>query len=379
MKIRSFEVYILDLPTIRPHQLAMHTITVQTIVVGCVTDDEGREGWSEVATIGGASYGESTPEAIKANIDTYITPLIIGQDPNHFDRIMNDVAKLVRGNYFAKTVVENAIIDLAAKAKNIPAFELFGGQIHKSLPIAWTLASGNTEKDIEEAQEMLEKKRHNIFKLKIGKGDPFKNVEHVRSIKEALGDAARLTVDVNQAWDEDTSNYCIAALEAAGVSMVEQPLAAWDFEGMSRLTAKFNVPIMADEAATSIQDVFRIAKYRAGNSIALKPCKHGGMTQTKKVVGIAEASGLGLYGGTMIESSLGTAACAQLYSTISDMKFGTEIFGPLLFKDNVTVNDIKFENFEVIVPDGPGFGMEIDKEKVKHYAREFSGKQEMMN
>ncbi|MDN7228367.1 muconate cycloisomerase family protein [Planococcus liqunii] len=379
MKIRSFEVYILDLPTIRPHQLAMHTITVQTIVVGCVTDDEGREGWSEVATIGGASYGESTPEAIKANIDTYITPLIIGQDPNHFDRIMNDVAKLVRGNYFAKTVVENAIIDLAAKAKNIPAFELFGGQIHKSLPIAWTLASGNTEKDIEEAQEMLEKKRHNIFKLKIGKGDPFKNVEHVRSIKEVLGDAARLTVDVNQAWDEDTSNYCIAALEAAGVSMVEQPLAAWDFEGMSRLTAKFNVPIMADEAATSIQDVFRIAKYRAGNSIALKPCKHGGMTQTKKVVGIAEASGLGLYGGTMIESSLGTAACAQLYSTISDMKFGTEIFGPLLFKDNVTVNDIKFENFEVIVPDGPGFGMEIDKEKVKHYAREFSGKQEMMN
>src|SRR5690606_13085545 len=214
----------------------MHTITVQTIVVGCVKDDEGREGWSEVATIGGASYGESTPEAIKANIDTYITPLIIGQDPNHFDRIMNDVAKLVRGNYFAKTVVENAIIDLAAKAKNIPAFELFGGPIHKSLPIAWTLASGNTEKDIEEAQEMLEKKRHNIFKLKIGKGDPFKNVEHVRSIKDALGDAARLTVDVNQAWDEDTSNYCIAALEAAGVSMVEQPLAAWDFEGMSRLT-----------------------------------------------------------------------------------------------------------------------------------------------
>lgn len=379
MKIRSFEVYILDLPTIRPHQLAMHTITVQTIVIGCVTDDEGHEGWSEVATIGGASYGESTPEAIKANIDAYITPLIIGKNPIHFDQIMNDVAKLVRGNYFAKTVVENAIIDLAAKAKNIPAFELFGGQIHKSLPIAWTLASGNTEKDIEEAQDLLQQKRHNIFKLKIGKGDPFKNVEHVRKIKEALGDMARLTVDVNQAWDEDTSNYCIAALQDGGVSMVEQPLQAWDFEGMSRLTAKFSVPIMADEAATSIQDVFRIAKYRAGNSIALKPCKHGGMTQTKKVVGIAEAAGIGLYGGTMIESSLGTAACAQLYSTVSDLKFGTEIFGPLLFKDNVTVNKIKFENFEVVVPDGPGFGMEIDKEKVKHYAREFSGKKEMMN
>lgn len=212
----------------------------------------------------------STPEAIKANTDAYITPLVLGQNPIHFDKIMNNVSKLVRGNYFAKALVEGAIVDLAAKSKNIAAFELFGGQLHKSLPIAWTLASGNTETDIEEAQEMLEKKRHNIFKLKIGKGNPYQNVEHVRKIKQALGDQARLTVDVNQAWDEDTSNYCIASLQDAGVSMVEQPLQAWDFEGMSRLTSKFTVPIMADEAATSIQDVFRIAKYRAGNSIALQ-------------------------------------------------------------------------------------------------------------
>lgn len=369
MKIHSFDVYILDLPIIRPHQLAMHTITAQAIVVGCVRDEDGREGWSEVATIGGASYGESTPEAIKANIDAYITPLITGEDPIHFDRIMHKVSKQVRGNYFAKTVVEGAIVDLAARSKNVPAFELFGGQIHQSLPIAWTLASGNTDTDIEEAQEMLRTKRHNIFKLKIGKGDPFKNVEHVRAIKQAIGDQARITVDVNQAWDEDTSNYCIAALQDAGVSMVEQPLQTWDFEGMSRLVSKFDVPIMADEAATSIQDVFRIAKYRAGNSIALKPCKHGGLTQTKKVAGIAEASGLGLYGGTMIESSLGTAMCAQLYATIPEMKFGTEIFGPLLFKDSITTNAIEFRDFEVVIPDGVGFGMEIDKEKVKHYAR----------
>ena len=145
----------LDLPTIRPHQLAMHTIVSQTIVVGCVTDEEGREGWSEVATIGGASYGESTPEAIKANIDTYITPFVIGKNPIHFDKIMYEVSQQVRGNNFAKTVVEAAIIDLAARSKEIPAFELFGGQIHTSLPIAWTLASGNTEKIL--------KKRKNFY------------------------------------------------------------------------------------------------------------------------------------------------------------------------------------------------------------------------
>lgn len=369
MKIRSVNVYILDIPTVRPHQLAMHTITAQSIVVACIINEEGLEGWAEVATIGGASYGEGTPEAIKANIDTYITPHLIGKDPVYFDKIMYDVSKAVRGNHFAKAVVEAAMVDLLAKSKGIPAYELFGGKIHHSLPLAWTLASGDTGKDIEEAKEFLHIKRHKIFKLKIGKGDPYKNVDHVLKIIAAVGDQARITVDVNQAWDETTSNYCIEALQEGGVSMVEQPLPTWNFEGMARLTERFRVPIMADESATSVQQVFQIAKHRYGNSMALKPCKHGGLTETKKVAGIAEGAGFGLYGGTMIESSLGTAVCASIYSTISEFEFGTELFGPLLFKDKITVNDIKFENFDIVIPDGPGFGMEIDKEKVKHYAR----------
>lgn len=370
MNIHSVDVYILDLPTVRPHQLAMHTITEQTIVVACVRDEDGVEGWAEVATIGGASYGEATPEAIKVNIDRYIAPLVIGQNPIRFGKIMTDVAKQVRGNHFAKALVESAVVDLAARQRAIPAYELFGGKIHDSLPVAWTLASGDTGKDIEEAKEFLRQKRHNIFKLKIGIGDPKKNVAHVLAIKQAVGDKARLTVDINQAWDEDTANACIPALEEGGISMIEQPLPAWNHEGMARLAARYRVPILADEGATSIQEVFHIAKHRAGNSIALKVCKAGGLTATKQTAAIAEGAGLGLYGGTMIESDLGTAVCASVYATIPEFKFGTELFGPLLFKDSIAVDGIRFENFDVVIPDGPGFGLEIDREKVKHYSRE---------
>ncbi|ETI65863.1 muconate cycloisomerase family protein [Neobacillus vireti] len=372
MKIRSVDIYILDIPTVRPHQLAMHTIVEQSIVVGRIINDEGLEGWSEVATIGGASYGEGTPEAIKANIDKYITPHLIGKDPIYYSNIMFEISKAVRGNYFAKAVVETAMIDLLAKSKNIPAYELLGGKIHDSLPLAWTLASGDTVKDIEEAKEFLRQKRHKIFKLKIGKGDPYKNVDHVIKIIAAVGDQARITVDVNQAWDETTANYCIEALQEGGVSMVEQPLPTWNVEGMARLTERFKVPIMADESANSVQEIYQITKHRFGNSIALKPCKHGGLIETKKVAAIAEGAGFGLYGGTMIESSLGTAVCASVYATIPEFEFGTELFGPMLFKDRITVKDIQFNNFEIVIPDGPGFGMEIDLEKVKHYSREYS-------
>jgi len=167
-----------------------------------------------------------------------------------------------------------------------------------------------------------------------------------------------------------TALYCIEALESGGVDLIEQPLPHWNHEGMSRLASRFKVPIMVDEGLESIQETYQIAKHHAGNVFSIKPIQAGGLTATKKVAGIAEAAGIPLYGGTMIESSLGTAICAQLYSTIPEMTFGTELFGPLLFKDTVTANDIEYENFEIKIPKGPGFGMIIDKEKVRHYSRD---------
>jgi L-alanine-DL-glutamate epimerase-like enolase superfamily enzyme len=137
--IDSVNTYICDLPVKRTHQLAMTTITTQAIVIAIIKDKSGRTGVSEVATIGGASYGDSTVEAIKANIDKYIVPHLIDQNPMHFNKIMTTVSKHLRGNYFAKAAVETALIDLAAKQREMPAYELFGGKIHDSPPLAWTL------------------------------------------------------------------------------------------------------------------------------------------------------------------------------------------------------------------------------------------------
>ncbi|MFZ7132813.1 MAG: enolase C-terminal domain-like protein, partial [Eubacteriales bacterium] len=157
--------------------------------------------------------------------------------------------------------------------------------------------------------------------------------------------------------------------EEGGVSMIEQPLPTWNYEGMKRLTSKFNVPIMSDESSTGLHDSYRIIKERAGNSIALKPCKHGGLIETQKIAAIAEGAGFGLYGGTMIESTLGNALCASVYSTISEFEFGVELFGPLLYQDKITNEDMEWKNYELIISDKPGFGMIIDKEKIKHYSR----------
>ena len=85
LKIHSVDLHIVDLPTIRPHHLAMHTIVTQTIVLACMKSEDGVEGWAEVATIGGASYSERKPEVIKLIVEKYIVPFVIGKNPIHFD------------------------------------------------------------------------------------------------------------------------------------------------------------------------------------------------------------------------------------------------------------------------------------------------------
>src|SRR5699024_125850 len=129
-------------------------------------------------------------------------------------------------NHFAKCAVETALLDAMGQRLGVPLSELLGGRRRERLPVAWTLASGDTAKDIAEAEHMLDIRRHNIFKLKIGKRSVADDVAHVAAIKKALGERASVRVDVNQAWDEASASRGIALLQDAGCDLVEQPIAA---------------------------------------------------------------------------------------------------------------------------------------------------------
>ena len=88
MKIISLESILVDLPTIRAHKLARQTVMQQTLVILRLRTDSGIEGLGEATTIGGLSYGEESPEGIKSALDTYVSPLLIGQNPSRINHIM---------------------------------------------------------------------------------------------------------------------------------------------------------------------------------------------------------------------------------------------------------------------------------------------------
>ncbi|WP_218018150.1 hypothetical protein [Sphingomonas azotifigens] len=128
LALESIEAILVDLPTIRPHVLAMATMHSQTI---------GRH---------------------------------------------------VVGNRIAKRAMESTLLDAAGKRPGIPVSALIsGGRLRDSLPLAWTLASGDTGRDIEEAEAMIAARRHNMFKLKIGKREVRADGDHVAAIKRTIG------------------------------------------------------------------------------------------------------------------------------------------------------------------------------------------------
>jgi muconate cycloisomerase len=169
---KSIETLLVEIPTIRPHKMAVATMQTQTLVLVKISTEDGFVGWGEATTIGGLGYGEESPESIKTNIETYFAPLLKSLKALNIAQTMRALKKNINGNRFAKCAIQTALLDIQAQRLDLPLSEVLGGRLRDSLSVLWVLASGDTEKDIAEAQKMIEAKRHNIFKLKIGSRVP---------------------------------------------------------------------------------------------------------------------------------------------------------------------------------------------------------------
>ena len=368
MKIASVETIIVDLPTVRPHKLAMATINSQGLVIVRVRDEDGNVGLGEASVI--PHYGSETVEAIKLVIDDYLAPAVIGLDPAALEILHEKMNACLKENLYPKAALEMACVDLAARRIGVPASTLFGGAVRDRLQVLLVLGNGDAPRDIALAEQKLDERLHNLFLVKVGKGDVRDDVARAAAIKQALGERARVHVDANQSWDEAQAMYAIPRLEDAGIAVIEQPLPGWNVEGMRRLCERFAIPIMADEPVTTVESALDFARRGAADAFSIKVTKQGGMLPTRKVATIAEAAGISLFGGTMLECGIGTAAYAQLFSTVRKLDWGCQLFGPLLFADSITVEQPQYANFHLQVPQGPGYGMHIDEDKLAYYRRD---------
>ena len=370
LAIEAITTTIVDVPTVRRHKLSQTSVTAQSYVIVELRLANGATGIGEAATLGGPRWSEESVEAIKANIDAYLAPALLGLRADRFTVAAARMDAAAKRNNAAKAAIDTALFDAVGKTLNVPVALLLGGIVRDRIPVLWTLASGDPEQEIAEAEAKLAARLHNTFKVKVGAQAAEADLARLCRLTGALEGRASFIVDANQAWDETTSIRLLPALAAMGVRLVEQPVPAWNIQGMARVRSRSTVPLMADECVFSSHDMLSVAQASAADVVSLKLVKHAGLSNLRNVAVVAEAAGIGLYGGCLLESSIGAAAHLHAFAGLRSLDWGCEHFGPQLLTDDLVQEPLHFADFHIHLPVGPGIGVTLDRDKLRHYARQ---------
>src|ERR1700719_3781087 len=85
--IVSLRSAIVDVRTVRRHKLSSLSVTAQSYVIVELRLANGAEGIGEAATLGGPRWSEESVESIKATVDAYLAPGLIGAPADRFQAI----------------------------------------------------------------------------------------------------------------------------------------------------------------------------------------------------------------------------------------------------------------------------------------------------
>ncbi|MFG6082438.1 muconate/chloromuconate family cycloisomerase [Paracoccus litorisediminis] len=367
-RIVAVETTIVDVPTTRRHRLSNTEVTHQSYVIARASLSDGTVGYGEAATLGGPRWAEESVEAIKANIDTYLAPAVLGANALDFEANSAAMKRAASRNNAARAAVDAALYDAAGKSLGLPASQFLGGAVRDRIEVLWALASGDADQEIEEARGKLAAREHRRFKIKLGFHAPADDMARLARIVEALP-GCEIVCDVNQAWSEATAIRYLPRMAELGIVLIEQPLRPGLVEATARIARRSAIPIMTDEAAFTGAEIVAQATAAAGSVYSLKLVKSGGLMDLKRAGGIAQACGMELYGGCLLETGLGAAAHLAVFSTLPSLEWGCEHFGPRIVKTDLIRPSLTFRDFHIHCPTGPGLGVQVDEDALAAMTR----------
>jgi L-alanine-DL-glutamate epimerase-like enolase superfamily enzyme len=359
MKITRLRTFPITL-TVRPEYYIVSSAgphAISRYVLIAIETDEGITGWGE-ATVVPLWSGESQGGAL-ALLQDYVAPLLKGRSPDEID--FQEIDNIALDNPFTKAAVEMALLDLIGKQKGKPIYELLGGAKNPlQVPIKFSIGLREPEDTAAIAAGKI-KEGFTAIKIKVGP-DPEKDLRRVAAVREAIGAKTKLNVDVNGGWSVEQAIREIPRYKPFNLEYVEQPTPRWDIDGMARVKAAVDVPIMADESVFSVWQAEQVIAKRAADLISIYPGKNGGIRKSQKICHLAENAGIGCHLGSNLEWDIGTAAMCHVAAACPNVhfsKFPVDILGPLYYAVHPKEKPIRFENGCVIVPQGPGLGIEI--------------------
>ncbi|WP_269498984.1 mandelate racemase/muconate lactonizing enzyme family protein [Castellaniella sp. S9] len=310
-------------------------------------------GIGEVSPMPG--YSAETSLSITEAVNRWLGPAVLGRDAFDCNEIDHRLARTLPDNWYAKAALDMALWDLRARSLNVSAAALFGGKARDEVPIGAVIALSDPESMARDAAVWL-KRGARFFQCKIAE-DERSSVARLSAIREAVGRDVEIAVDGNASFSLIAARRTVEAITQFDIKYFEQPLPRYELDGLATLVREAPFPIVADESLHSAMDAMRLCDRKAANGFNVKLSKSG-ISESRRIIAIAEAAGIPYGLGTMFESKRGTLASVQFAASIPSPFYPTEAVGPWMVEDPEDVPGLQLAEGTLAwkVPTGPGWG-----------------------
>lgn len=351
-----------------------------------IETDDGLIGWGE-----GGQYGP--PEPVAACVEHVLGPKLIGRNPMDMDVIWNELYSTIRdfgqkGTYIeAMSAIDIALYDLTGKRLGVPVYQLLGGAYRDSVP---TYATGcyyrgddvlSVDKGLlalaDEAKNYVDS-GFRFVKMKVGLLSVRDDMKRVQVVREAIGETIGLMVDCNHAYNVTSALKIGCYLEEIGCLWMEEPVTPEDHEGYIRLRDKLSIPIAGGECEYTRYGFRDFVAKGCVDIVQADVCVSGGISEFRRIYGLASSYGTMLIphvwgSGIAIATALhATAALPPFPHTANPIPMQNE---PVLeydrnlnpLREELLDTDFNWSDGRVSVPQGPGLGIEINRNVLEKY------------
>jgi O-succinylbenzoate synthase len=359
MQIERITLHQIKMPLVHFFETSFGRTTDRHMVLVEVSSG-GISGWGEITAGENPFYNEEWTESAWLIARDYVAPRIL----NHkFESAAEVGARTahIRGHRMARGGVEAAIWDLEARMLARPLYQHIGGGARREIPCGVSIGIQESVPQLLQKIEMELAAGYQRIKMKIS---PNWDVDVVREVRRRFPDTL-VMADANSAYTlADAAR--LKCLDEFGLMMIEQPLAHDEIIDHAKLQAELKTPICLDECIRSAHHAEQALAMKAGRIINIKLGRVGGFAEAKKVHDVAQAAGVPVWCGGMLESGIGRAHNVALATLPNFVLPGDVSASKRYWKRDIIHPPVETTPRGTIeVRDTPGFGYDLDTDFIK--------------
>jgi len=321
---------------------------------------EGLSGWGEVTSGEEPVSSEEWVDGAWMLLGDMIGPAIVNR---HFESVADfcEIIPAVRGHNMAEGGLEAAVWDLDARQAGAPLYRHFGG-VRAEIPCGVSIGIQDSIDELLEKIAVEVEAGYQRVKIKIKPGWDLDVLRWVRDRFPGI----KLMADANSAYTLSDVDH-LKGLDEFYLMMIEQPLACDDIIDHGKLQAALETPICLDESIRSVRHAGQAIELRACRMINVKLGRVGGFGEAKRIHDAAEAAGMPVWCGGMLESGIGRAHNIAL-STLPDFVLPGDVSASKRYweRDIITPPVEVTPRGTIEVREAPGFGYGLDHDYIAH-------------